>query len=84
MRGAPRYIGYDSFPDQTNTIGNIRLTAADTTTRSTFEIEDPSLGSGRVDFNAPDEGFGLEWTPKPKIQSDLSPQKGNLICGPPL
>ena len=50
-------------------------TAADTTTRSTFKIEDPSLGPGRVDFKAPDEGFGLEGTPKPKIQRDPSPPK---------
>jgi hypothetical protein len=41
--------------------------AAVITTRSTFKIEDPSLGPGRVDFRAPDEGFGLEGTPKPKI-----------------
>ena len=33
---------------------------------------------------APDEGFGLEGTPKPKIQRGPSPQKENLICGPPL
>ena len=59
-------------------------TAADMTTRSTFKIEDPSLGPGRVHFTAPDEGFGLEGTPKPKIQRDPSTQKGNLICGTPL
>jgi hypothetical protein len=59
-------------------------TAADTTTRSTFKIEDPSLGPGRVHFRGPDEGFGLEGTPKPQIQRDPSPPKGNLICGPPL
>ena len=57
-------------------------TAADMTTRCAFKIEDPSRGPGRVDFTAPDEGFGLEGTPKPKIQRDPSPQKGNLICGP--
>ena len=33
---------------------------------------------------APDEGFGLEGTQKPKIQRDPFPQKGNLICGTPL
>ncbi len=49
-----------------------------------IKIEDPSRGPGRVDFRAPDEGFGLEGTPKPKILRDPSPQKGNLICGPPL
>ena len=38
------------------------------TTRSSFKIEDPSRGPGRVDFTAPDEGFGLEGTPEPKIQ----------------
>ena len=54
-------------------------TTADTTTRSTF-----NMGPGRVDFKAPDEGFGLEWTPKPKIQRDPSPQQGNLVCGMPL
>ncbi len=32
-------------------------TAAVTTTRSTFKIEDPSLGPGRIVFRAPDEGF---------------------------
>ncbi len=42
-----------------------RDTAAVTTTRSTFKIEDPSPGLGRVDFGAPDEGFGFEGTPKP-------------------
>ncbi len=59
-------------------------TAADTTTRSTFKIEDPSLGPGRVDFRGPEEGFDLEGTPKPKIQRDPLPQKRNLICGTPL
>ncbi len=54
------------------------------TTRCAFKIEDPSLGPGRVDFRAPDEGFGLEGTPEPKIQRDPSPKKENLICGPPL
>ncbi len=39
--------------------------AAVTTTRSTFKIEDSSLGPGKVDFTAPDEGFGLEGTSKP-------------------
>ncbi len=38
---------------------------------------------GRVEFRAPDE-FGLEGTPKPKIQRGPSPQKGNLLYGPPL
>ncbi len=33
-------------------------------------------GPGRVDFRAPDEGFGLDGTPKPEIQTDPSPQKG--------
>ncbi len=59
-------------------------TAVVTTTRSTFKIEAPSWGPGRVNFRAPDEGFGLERTPKPEIQRGPSPQKGNLICGPPL
>ncbi len=45
------------------------------TTRCAFKIEDPSRGPGRADFTAPDEGFGLEGTPKPKIQRDLSTQK---------
>ncbi len=49
--------------------------AAATTTRSTFKIEDPSLGPGKADFRAPDEGFGLKGTPKPKIQGDPSPTK---------
>ncbi len=53
-------------------------TAAEATTRSTFKIEDPSLGPGSVDFKAPDEGFGLEWTPKPKIQRGPSPKKETL------
>ncbi len=55
-------------------------TPAVTTTRSTFEIEDPSLGPGRVDFRSPDEGFGLERTPKPKIQRDPSSQKEIIMC----
>ncbi len=50
-------------------------TAADMTTGCAFKIEDPSLGPGRVHFTAPDEGFGLEGTPKPKIQRYPSPQK---------
>ncbi len=45
------------------------------TTRSTFKIEDPSRGPGRDDFTAPDGGFGLEGTPKPKIQRDPFPKK---------
>ncbi len=59
-------------------------TAADMTTRCAFKIEDPSRCPGRVDFRTPDEGFGLEGTPKPQIQRDPSPPKGNLICGTPL
>ncbi len=43
------------------------------TTRCAFKIEDPSLGPGRVDCRAPDEGFGFEGTPKPKIQREPSP-----------
>ncbi len=43
------------------------------TTRYAFKIEDPSRGPGRVDFTAPDEEFGFEGTPKPKIQRDPSP-----------
>ncbi len=50
-------------------------TATDTTTRSTFKIEDPSRGPGRVDVRSPDEGFRLEGTPKPKIQRGPSPRK---------
>ncbi len=50
-------------------------TAADMTTRCAFKIEDPSRGPGRVDFRAPDEGFGLEGTLKPKIQRDPSQKK---------
>ncbi len=46
------------------------------TTRCASKIEDPSRGPGRVDFRAPDEGFGLEGTPKLKIQRNLSPEKG--------
>ena len=48
-------------------------TAADMTTRCAFKIEDPSRGPGRVDFRSLDEGFGLEGTPKLKIQRDPSP-----------
>ena len=51
------------------------MIAGKMTTRSTFKISDPSLGPRRVDFKAPDEGFGLEETPKPKIQGDPSPPK---------
>ena len=50
-------------------------TAADMTTRCAFKIEDPSRGPGRVDFRGPDKGFGLEGTPKRKIQRDTSSQK---------
>ena len=59
-------------------------TAAATTTRSPFGIEDLALGPGRVDVSAPVEGFGVEGTPKLKIQRDPFPQKESLICGPPL
>ncbi len=58
-------------------------TAADMTARCAFKIEDPSQGPGRVHFTAPDEGFGFEGTPRPKIQRDPYPQKGNLVCGTP-
>ncbi len=37
-----------------------------------------------ISFTAPDEGCGLEAIPKHKIQRDPSPQKGNLMCWPPL
>jgi hypothetical protein len=36
------------------------------TTRSTFKIEDPARGIGRVDFKGPDEGLCLEGTPPTK------------------
>ncbi len=45
-----------------------KTTAADMTTRCAFKIGDPSRDPGRVDCRAQDEGFGLEGTPKPKIQ----------------
>ena len=67
--------------------GNTRVpgTAAITTTRSTFEIEDPSRGPGRVDFRSPDEGFGLEGTPQNlRSRGTRPPKKRNLIYGPPL
>jgi hypothetical protein len=51
---------------------SIQDTAAVTTTISTFKIEDPSRGPGRVDFRAPDEASVFEGTPKPKIQRDPS------------
>ena len=50
-------------------------TAAATTTRSTFQIDDPSRCPGGSVLGPPDEGFGLEGTPKPKIQRDPSPPK---------
>ncbi len=63
-QGGPRPCGPEGAP-----------TAAVTTIRCTFKIEDPSLGPGRVDFTAPDEGLCLGGTPKPEIQRDPSPQK---------
>ncbi len=57
--------------------GQLR-TAAATTTRSTFKIEDPSRGPGRVNFRGPEAGFGFEGTPKPKIQGDPPPKKETL------
>ncbi len=66
------------------TFNESTTTAADMTTRCAFKIEDPFRGPGRVHFGAPDEEFGLEGTPKPKIQGGLPPQKGNLICSTPL
>ncbi len=36
------------------------------------------MGPERVDFRAPDEEFGLEGTPKPKIQRGPSPKKETL------
>jgi hypothetical protein len=62
----------------------LSCTAADMTTRCAFKLEDPSRGPGRVDFRAPDEGFRIEGTPKPKIQRDPSPPNKNLVCGTPL
>ncbi len=75
-------------------------TTAVTTTRSTFKIEDPSLGPGTVDFvrnvlfcfvriqegrfKAPDGGFRLKGAPEPKIRRDPSQNSWNLVCGPPL
>ncbi len=50
-------------------------TPAVTFTRSTRKIEDHSRGPGRVDCRAPDEAFGFERTPKPKIQRDPFPPK---------
>ncbi len=44
--------------------GGKGCTAADMTTISTFKVEDPSRGPGRVEFRAPDEGFGLEGDPE--------------------
>ncbi len=55
-------------------------TTAITTTRSTFKIEDPSLGPGRVDGRALDDGFGLEGAPEPKIQRDPSTPKKEALC----
>ncbi len=60
------------------------MTAADMTTRSTFKIEDPSRGPGRVDFTAPDEGFGLLRPQNLRSGGTLPPKKGNLTGGPPL
>ncbi len=54
-------------------------TAADMTTRCTFKNEDPSRGPGRVHVTAPDKGFGLEGTPKAKIQRKPSPQSKPYI-----
>ncbi len=51
-----KYLGFD----------HVRLrerTAAVIITRSALKIEDPSLGPGRVDFRAPEKGFGLEGGP---------------------
>ncbi len=48
-------------------------TAAVTTTRSTFKIEDPSWDPERVDPTATDEGFCREEAPDPKIQRGPSP-----------
>ncbi len=76
--------GTSTAPNPINSVGSATVTAAVTITRSIFKIEDPSRGPGRVDFRGPDEAFGLEGTPKPKIQRDPSPPKRNLICGPPL
>ncbi len=55
-------------------------TAAEITTRSTFKIEDPSRSPGRVGLWPPGEGFGIEGTPKPKIQRDPSPPFKRKPC----
>ncbi len=49
-----------------------KLTGAATTTRCTFEFEDPSPGPGRVEFRTPDGGFRLKGAPEPKIRRDPS------------
>jgi hypothetical protein len=52
-------------------------TAAVTTTRSTFKLDDPSRGPGRVDVRGP----GLRGDPEPKIPRDPSPQKETIYVG---
>ncbi len=51
------------------------------TTRSTFKIEDPSLGPGRVDFRAPDEGFGFEGPRNPGSTGAPPPKNGYKLYG---
>jgi hypothetical protein len=55
--------------------------AVATTTRRPIKIEDPSRGPGRVDFRGTDKGFGLEGTPKPKIQRGPPPNKETSYAG---
>ena len=47
--------------------------------RCAFKIEDRSWGPGRIDFRAPDEGFGIEGTPNPKIREDTFQNSCDLV-----
>ncbi len=78
----PGNLGGGSTPTQGEMKNNIKYrlnanheTAAVTTTRSTYKIEDPSRGPGRVHLRALDAGFCLEAVPEPKIRRDPSPPK---------
>jgi hypothetical protein len=53
-------------------------TAAVSTIRSTFEIDDLFRDPGRVDLMAPDEGFHFEEAPEPKTQRDSSAKTENV------
>ncbi len=58
-----------------------RRTAAVTTARSSFQIEDPSRGPGKVDFMTPDGGSRLQGARNPRSGGTIPKISGTLYVG---